>query len=204
MCSQHGVRTLMIVGHEPTMSDLTLEMARDDRKSALDRVRDKFPTAAIAILAFPGNWPELGPGKAKLDNFVVPDDLRTLMAKADRGGTRCAVPPTSSRGTSTNARQSRRSANGHVTVLTPSPCGVLSRLVVPCRSVTSYRECSRWAAAAKGFAHRTEAKHKRRQWLPACHGPRVPWLSGRDLRMGGCVPCRTQLVRWDRVGRRVL
>jgi phosphohistidine phosphatase len=76
-----SVRTLMIVGHEPTMSDLTLELAGDDRGSALDRVRAKFPTAAIAILAFAGGWPELGPGKAKLDNFVVPDDLRSAHGK---------------------------------------------------------------------------------------------------------------------------
>jgi phosphohistidine phosphatase len=76
-----GVRTLMIVGHEPTMSDLTLELAGDDRGPALDQVRVKFPTAAIAILAFTGRWPELGPGKAKLDNFVVPDDLRSAHGK---------------------------------------------------------------------------------------------------------------------------
>jgi phosphohistidine phosphatase len=76
-----SVRTLMIVGHEPTMSDLTLELADDDRGSALDRVRAKFPTAAIAILTFAGSWPELGPGKAKLDNFVVPDDLRPAHGK---------------------------------------------------------------------------------------------------------------------------
>jgi phosphohistidine phosphatase len=70
-----GVRTLMIVGHEPTMSDLTLQLAGDDRGAALDRVSDKFPTAAIAILAFTGSWPELRPGKARLAEFAVPGDL---------------------------------------------------------------------------------------------------------------------------------
>jgi phosphohistidine phosphatase len=70
-----GVQRLMIVGHEPTMSDLTLELADDDRGAALDRVRAKFPTAAIAILVFTGSWPELGPGKARLAEFVVPGDL---------------------------------------------------------------------------------------------------------------------------------
>ena len=69
-----SVRTLMIVGHEPTMSDLTLELAGDDRESTLDRVRAKFPTAAIAILAFTGSWPGLGPGQARLAEFVVPDE----------------------------------------------------------------------------------------------------------------------------------
>jgi phosphohistidine phosphatase len=76
-----SVRTLMIVGHEPTMSDLTLELAGDDGGSALDRVRAKFPTAAIAILIFAAGWPELGPGKARLAEFVVPGDLRTAHGK---------------------------------------------------------------------------------------------------------------------------
>jgi phosphohistidine phosphatase len=76
-----SVRTLMIVGHEPTMSDLTLELVGDEGGSALDRVRAKFPTAAIAILTFAGSWPELAPGKAMLDNFVVPGDLRSAHDK---------------------------------------------------------------------------------------------------------------------------
>jgi phosphohistidine phosphatase len=71
------VRTLMIVGHEPTMSDLTLELAGDDLGSALDRVRAKFPTAAIAVLAFTGGWPDLGHGKAQLAEFVLPGDVRS-------------------------------------------------------------------------------------------------------------------------------
>jgi phosphohistidine phosphatase len=76
-----SIRTLMIVGHEPTMSDLTVELAGDGRGSALDRVRAKFPTAAIAILAFVGRWPELAAGKARLAEFIVPGDLRTEHGK---------------------------------------------------------------------------------------------------------------------------
>jgi phosphohistidine phosphatase len=74
-----GVRTLVIVGHEPSMSALTLELARarpgSDGDEALERVRAKFPTAAIAVLAFTGSWPELAPGRAQLAGFVVPSDL---------------------------------------------------------------------------------------------------------------------------------
>jgi phosphohistidine phosphatase len=69
-----GVRSLMIVGHEPSMSALTLELADDDGGAALARVRTKFPTAAIAVLAFTGSWPELGPGQAQLADFVVPGE----------------------------------------------------------------------------------------------------------------------------------
>jgi phosphohistidine phosphatase len=74
------VRTLMIVGHEPTMRDLTLELAGtepgEDGGRALERVRDKFPTAAIAVLDFRGDWAGLAPGQARLEEFAVPSDLR--------------------------------------------------------------------------------------------------------------------------------
>jgi phosphohistidine phosphatase len=70
------VRTLMIVGHEPTMRDLTLELAGTEPGEALDRVRDKFPTAALAVLTFKGSWPELAREQAQLADFVVPGDLK--------------------------------------------------------------------------------------------------------------------------------
>jgi phosphohistidine phosphatase len=76
-----GVGTLLIVGHEPAMRDLTLELAdtqpSNDGDDALQRVREKFPTAAIAVLTFTGDWQELAPGQARLADFVVPSDLRS-------------------------------------------------------------------------------------------------------------------------------
>ena len=69
--------TLLVVGHEPTMSQLTLLLARTAASSAdgaLERVRLKFPTAAIAVLQFTGVWPDLGPGRAELADYVVPAD----------------------------------------------------------------------------------------------------------------------------------
>jgi phosphohistidine phosphatase SixA len=41
----------------------------------LERVRLKFPTAAIAVLPFAGGWSDLGPGGAELAAFVVPDEF---------------------------------------------------------------------------------------------------------------------------------
>lgn len=74
-----GVRTLLIVGHDPAMRGLTLELAseqpRDSEAEALGRVRAKYPTAAIAVLSFSGDWAELSPGQAHLTEFVVPADL---------------------------------------------------------------------------------------------------------------------------------
>jgi hypothetical protein len=38
-------------------------------------VRTKYPTAAIAVLSFPGDWAALSPGHAHLAKFVVPDEF---------------------------------------------------------------------------------------------------------------------------------
>jgi phosphohistidine phosphatase len=75
-----GVHTLLIVGHDPAMHELTLELAGaqpgDGSREALDRVRIKFPTAAIAVLEFTGTWPKLAPGQAQLAAFATPSDFR--------------------------------------------------------------------------------------------------------------------------------
>jgi phosphohistidine phosphatase len=72
------VGTLLVVGHEPTMSGLSLllagDVATDGGPAVLERVRLKFPTAAIAVLPFAGGWSDLGPDGAELAAFVTPDD----------------------------------------------------------------------------------------------------------------------------------
>ena len=82
-----AARTLLIVGHDPAISELALTLtartspahlgaASDPAPPAmLDRMRAKFPTAAIAVFEFPGNWDQLGLGTARLTHFVTPRDL---------------------------------------------------------------------------------------------------------------------------------
>jgi phosphohistidine phosphatase len=70
----------MLVGHDPAMRELTLELASptqpaDAGSKALERVAFKFPTAAIAVLSFGGKWSALAPGDAELARFVTPSDL---------------------------------------------------------------------------------------------------------------------------------
>lgn len=80
-----AVRTLLIVGHDPAMRGLTLELAddpsRDAEAEALARVRVKYPTAAIAVLSFSGNWPEVGHGQARLTRFATPGDFAGYHSK---------------------------------------------------------------------------------------------------------------------------
>lgn len=61
------VETLLLVGHNPGLEDLVLELAGDGLDDTLERVRTKFPTAAIAVLTWYGTgWSALAPGAALL------------------------------------------------------------------------------------------------------------------------------------------
>jgi phosphohistidine phosphatase len=63
---------VMLVGHNPTLQELVVALAASGTK--LERAREKFPTAALAILTFEGDWVDLGPGDARLRDFVRPKD----------------------------------------------------------------------------------------------------------------------------------
>ena len=53
------VESVMLVGHQPAIQELALDLAGEGAELA--RVRAKFPTAALATLLFAGDWSELGP-----------------------------------------------------------------------------------------------------------------------------------------------
>lgn len=69
-----AVSTLLVIGHEPTMSALALGLsgAGDTNSSAAERISVKFPTSAIAVLTVPGSWKQLELGLATLIGFEVP------------------------------------------------------------------------------------------------------------------------------------
>ena len=75
-----GTSSMMIIGHNPGLQDLALTLAAspdgDTAAGLTQRAAAKFPTAAIAVLAFAGAWSRLGPGGAQLIAFVTPSDLR--------------------------------------------------------------------------------------------------------------------------------
>jgi len=68
-----GVVTLLVVGHEPTISHLALGLAGpgSDRDTA-QQIALKFPTSAIAVLTVPGSWSDLTVDGAELLRFHVP------------------------------------------------------------------------------------------------------------------------------------
>ncbi|MFJ8157527.1 SixA phosphatase family protein [Streptomyces sp. NPDC094468] len=67
------VETLLLVGHNPGLEELVLELAGDGLDDTLEQVRKKFPTSAIAVLAWHGRaWTALEPGAALLTEVIVP------------------------------------------------------------------------------------------------------------------------------------
>ena len=72
------VASVMLIGHYPALQELALSLARTGVD--LRRLRDKFPTAGLATLAFRGAWDELAPGAAELIAFVTPRELEASRA----------------------------------------------------------------------------------------------------------------------------
>jgi phosphohistidine phosphatase len=67
------VEVLLLVGHNPGLEELVLELAGDGLDDTVEEVRTKFPTSAIAVLAWRGpDWRALAPGTALLTSVMVP------------------------------------------------------------------------------------------------------------------------------------
>jgi phosphohistidine phosphatase len=68
-----GTESVMVIGHNPSLQELALTVAASGPE--LERLGEKFPTAALATLTFAGDWEELAGGAAKLTAFVTPREL---------------------------------------------------------------------------------------------------------------------------------
>ena len=66
---------VLVVGHNPGLGDLAMELAGDGDPAGLALLHEKFPTGALATLRLPGRWAKLSPGQAYLESLVVPRDL---------------------------------------------------------------------------------------------------------------------------------
>ena len=70
-------RTVLIVGHNPGLAELTIGLAGPDGRDA----PAAFPTAFTAVLELPGDWAGAEPEAGRLLAFSVPADRRD----AERG-----------------------------------------------------------------------------------------------------------------------
>ena len=70
------VDTLLVLGHNPGIGSLAHWLAGQGDKRALERMRDKFPTAGIAVIDFDiAAWRELDGEQGTLRQFMTPKDL---------------------------------------------------------------------------------------------------------------------------------
>jgi phosphohistidine phosphatase len=72
-----GVSHSMIVGHDPGMQTLAVELARAGNADDLASLAEKFPTAGLAVIVFDVDaWPDVHWGGGRLKLFMAPKRLQ--------------------------------------------------------------------------------------------------------------------------------
>lgn len=66
----------MLVGHNPGMHSLAITLCGNGEAGAMESLDGKFPTAALAVVKFEGDWQSIAQGGGYLHRFVVPRSLR--------------------------------------------------------------------------------------------------------------------------------
>ena len=75
LLAQARTGRLLLVGHDPGFHDVALRLAVAGDPDRLRALRGKFPTGALAELAFDGDWADVTASGARLVRFVRPRDL---------------------------------------------------------------------------------------------------------------------------------
>jgi phosphohistidine phosphatase len=69
-----SVGTLLLIGHNPSLHDLALELAGFGDRYALVRLKEHMPTASLVVLDCDiDHWSDLSPRSARLERFRTPD-----------------------------------------------------------------------------------------------------------------------------------
>ena len=70
------VRSVMLVGHNPVLQTLALQLAGSGAAADLDRLKTKLPTGALVTLLYRGkSWIELDPESCELHSVVQPREI---------------------------------------------------------------------------------------------------------------------------------
>jgi len=70
-----GVGHVMLIGHNPGMHGLALGLVGSGEEDEIQALRQKFPTAGLALIDFEADWPQVAPGHGTLRLFMVPRRL---------------------------------------------------------------------------------------------------------------------------------
>jgi len=67
-----SVKTLLVVGHNPTLHDLALALVGYGDRYAAQRMNSDFPTCCLAVLDFDiESWAQVASRSGRLDRFVI-------------------------------------------------------------------------------------------------------------------------------------
>jgi phosphohistidine phosphatase len=73
---EDGVKSAMLIGHNPGLHELARLLAGGGEAKALARLEAKFPTAALAEFSFDLKaWRGLDAGRARLERLILPREL---------------------------------------------------------------------------------------------------------------------------------
>jgi len=71
---------VMIVGHNPGLQILAVELIGEGDPEQIGAISDKLPTAGVVVMTFDAkSWADVAPGKGRLTHFATP---KMLMAAA--------------------------------------------------------------------------------------------------------------------------
>ena len=71
-----SVQALLLVGHNPGVQQLLLDLADRDERGLRGRVEEEYPTAALAVVELPSaSWSELRRGGGEIVELIRPRDL---------------------------------------------------------------------------------------------------------------------------------
>jgi phosphohistidine phosphatase len=74
---QPGANRVMLVGHNPEIHSFALDLVGSGSKGYQERLRSKYPTAALAVINFDaGVWKSVAVNSGSLSLFLTPKDLR--------------------------------------------------------------------------------------------------------------------------------
>jgi len=72
-----GASRLMLVGHNPEIHALALDLVGSGPKLYRDKLRDKYPTAGLVVVNFTsGAWQSVTVNSGELKLFLTPKDLK--------------------------------------------------------------------------------------------------------------------------------
>ena len=71
--TEPGIGALLLVGHNPGLHDLALQLIGKASRSDLKRLRQKYPTAGLVVIDLRiGLWSEISAGLGSLERFKTP------------------------------------------------------------------------------------------------------------------------------------